>query len=130
MNVKFRSILYLLFSFLAVFFLSGCGPYCQKGIACWYGKDFHGKPTASGEIYDMYSMTAAHRNLPFNTVVLVKDLDSERKVIVRINNRGPFIKGRVIDLSYAAAKKFDLLERGLTPCEITVLKWPERKKSP
>ncbi len=118
---------YILFSvFISCTILVGCAhsDYHQRGIACWYGKDFHGKPTASGEVYNMYSMTAAHRTLPFGAIVRVRDLDSGREVVVRINNRGPFIRGRIIDLSYAAAKKLGIIEKGLTPAEIEVLKMP------
>ncbi len=76
----------------------------EKGIASWYGHPYHGRPTASGEIYNMYDMTAAHRTLPFGTRVNVHDLENGHDVTVRINDRGPFVEGRIIDLSYAAAQ--------------------------
>ncbi len=76
----------------------------QEGIASWYGPGFNGKPTSDGEIYNMYAMTAAHRTLPFGTLVRVHDLENGRSVVVRINDRGPFVEGRIIDLSYAAAQ--------------------------
>jgi len=76
----------------------------ERGIASWYGHPYHGRPTASGEIYNMYGMTAAHKTLPFGTQVTVHDLDNGRDVTVRINDRGPFVEGRIIDLSYAAAQ--------------------------
>jgi len=76
----------------------------ERGIASWYGHPYHGRPTASGEIYNMYDMTAAHRTLPFGTRVAVHDLENGQDVTVRINDRGPFIEGRIIDLSYAAAQ--------------------------
>jgi rare lipoprotein A len=76
----------------------------EEGIASWYGHPYHGRPTASGEIYDMYDMTAAHRTLPFGTRVNVHDLENGHEVTVRINDRGPFVEGRIIDLSYAAAQ--------------------------
>ena len=76
----------------------------ERGIASWYGHPYHGRPTASGEIYNMYDMTAAHRTLPFGTRVTVHDLENGQNVTVRINDRGPFVEGRIIDLSYAAAK--------------------------
>jgi len=76
----------------------------ERGIASWYGHPYHGRPTASGEIYNMYDMTAAHRTLPFGTRVTVHDLDNGQEVTVRINDRGPFVEGRIIDLSYAAAQ--------------------------
>jgi len=119
---NFTLILLILF----LIFLANCSATYQKGIASWYGKEWHGKRVASGEVYDMRSMTAAHKTLPFGAIVKVKDLDSGREVVVRINNRGPFIKGRVIDLSYGAAQKLGILEKGITPCEITVLKRPDK----
>ena len=76
----------------------------ERGIASWYGYPYHGRPTASGEIYNMYDMTAAHRTLPFGTRVTVHDLENGHDVTVRINDRGPFVEGRIIDLSYAAAQ--------------------------
>ena len=76
----------------------------EEGIASWYGHPYHGRPTASGEIYNMYDMTAAHRTLPFGTRVRVHDLENDRDTEVRINDRGPFVEGRIIDLSYAAAQ--------------------------
>jgi rare lipoprotein A len=76
----------------------------ERGIASWYGHPYHGRPTSSGEIYNMYDMTAAHRTLPFGTRVTVHDLENGQNVTVRINDRGPFIEGRIIDLSYAAAQ--------------------------
>lgn len=76
----------------------------EQGIASWYGHPYDGRPTASGEIYNMHAMTAAHRTLPFGTEVRVHDLENGRSVTVRINDRGPFVEGRIIDLSYAAAQ--------------------------
>jgi len=76
----------------------------EQGIASWYGHPYHGRATASGEIYNMYDMTAAHRTLPFGTRVTVHDLENSQDVTVRINDRGPFVEGRIIDLSYAAAQ--------------------------
>jgi rare lipoprotein A len=84
----------------------------QVGVASWYGDDFHGKPTASGEKYNMYAMTAAHRTLAFGTVILVTNLENNRQVKVTVNDRGPFVKGRIIDLSYAAFKKLERVEKG------------------
>ena len=86
--------------------------YQQQGIASWYGKKFHGRPTASGERYDMYAMTAAHKSLPLPTYVEVTNLANNRRIIVRVNDRGPFIDGRIIDLSYAAAQKLDMVRDG------------------
>ena len=93
----------------------------QKGIASWYGKKFHGRKTSNGEIYDMYGISAAHKTLPFNTVVRVHNLNNGRKIDVRINDRGPFIRGRIIDLSYGAAKKLGLVGPGTARVEIVAL---------
>jgi len=94
----------------------------QVGVASWYGKKFHGRKTASGEKFDMYKLTAAHRSLPFGTKVKVKNLDNGKEVVVRINDRGPFKKGRIIDLSYAAAKKVGMIRAGCARVRITVVK--------
>jgi len=93
----------------------------QTGLASWYGPPFHGKSTSSQEIYNMYDMTAAHRSLPFGTQVMVTNLTNGKSVIVRINDRGPFIKGRIIDLSYAAAHMLDMVDVGVVPVKIEVL---------
>jgi len=95
--------------------------YEEVGIASWYGPGFHGKTTANGELYDMYAFTAAHKTLPFGTVVEVVDLDTGRSVVVRINDRGPFVPGRIIDLSYAAAEALGILERGTARVGLIVL---------
>lgn len=86
-----------------------------RGIASWYGSDFHGKRTASGERFDMNDLTAAHRTLPFGTRVLVRNTRNGREVVVRINDRGPRISDRIIDLSKAAAAALDLLQAGQGP---------------
>ncbi len=93
----------------------------QTGQASWYGHDFHGKTTSSREVYNMYDMTAAHRTLPFETRVMVTNLTNGKSVIVRINDRGPFIEGRIIDLSYAAAQMLDMVDAGIVPVKIEVL---------
>ena len=93
----------------------------QRGIASWYGPNFHGKYTSNGEIYNMYALTAAHKTLPMNTIVKVTNLNNGKSVIVRINDRGPFVKGRIIDLSYAAGKKIGLDITGTAPVELEVL---------
>lgn len=95
--------------------------YRERGEASWYGTAFHGNPTSSGERYDMYQMTAAHKHLPLPSYVEVKNLDNQRRVIVRVNDRGPFISGRIIDLSYAAATKLGILAKGTARVEIAVL---------
>ena len=98
----------------------------EKGLASWYGRPYHGRRTASGEVYDMYGLTAAHRTLPFGTRVEVTRRDNGRSVIVRINDRGPFVKHRIIDLSYGAAKKIGLDVDGVAPVTLRVLAPGER----
>ncbi|MGH9396095.1 MAG: septal ring lytic transglycosylase RlpA family protein [Terriglobia bacterium] len=92
-----------------------------QGLASWYGYPYQGRPTASGEIYNMYAMTAAHRTLPLGTRVRVDDLDNGRAVDVRINDRGPFIRGRIIDLSFAAAKVLDMVGSGTAHVRLEIL---------
>lgn len=99
-----------------------------SGIASWYGKEFNGKLTASGTIYDMYDLTAAHRTLPFGTMVEVRSLDTGEKVVVEVNDRGPFVKGRIIDLSYEAARQLGMLETGTSPVDLRVLLWGDVDK--
>jgi len=101
----------------------------QRGLASWYGPEFHGKITSNKEIYDMYDLTAAHPTLPFGTYVKVTNLDTGKSIVVRINDRGPFVKGRIIDLSYAAAMKLGMNGPGVVPVEIEVLKKYSPKKS-
>jgi len=96
----------------------------QHGMASWYGQDFHGKKTSNGEIYDMYAMTAAHKTLPLGTYVQVHNLENNRKLEVRINDRGPFVRGRIIDLSYTAAKELGLVGPGTAKVEIVALGTP------
>jgi len=96
-------------------------PYRERGMASWYGKRYHGKQTSSGELYDMYAMTAAHTTLPIPSYVRVTNLDNERSVIVRINDRGPFIGDRLIDLSYVAAHKLGIVRNGAAPVEIETI---------
>lgn len=95
--------------------------FVQFGKASWYGKPFHGRTTASGEIYDMHKKTAAHKVLPLHTLVKVVNLSNGKYTVVRINDRGPFIKGRAIDLSYAAAGEIDLIGPGVTDVKIIAL---------
>lgn len=92
----------------------------ETGIASWYGHPYHGRRAASGEIYDMEKMTAAHRTLPFNTWVRVENLNNRKTVEVRINDRGPFIEGRIIDLSRAAARALEMIGPGIVPVRVTV----------
>ncbi len=93
----------------------------QRGYASWYGKKFHGRRTASGERYDMFKMTAAHKTLPIPCYVHVTNLENGKSVIVRVNDRGPFHSGRIIDLSYAAATRLDMLGHGEVPVQIEVI---------
>ncbi len=95
--------------------------FWQTGIASWYGSEFHGRSTSNGEQYDMYHYTAAHKILPMNTMVLVTDLDNGRQIVVRINDRGPFIRGRIIDLSYEAAKRLRMIGQGTARVRIVAL---------
>ena len=95
--------------------------YTQRGIASWYGPNFHGKKTSNGEIYNMYAFTAAHKTLPMNTIVKVTNLRNNKSVIVRINDRGPFVANRIIDLSYAAGKKIGLDVTGTAPVKLQVI---------
>lgn len=106
--------------------------YSAKGTASWYGRKFHGNKTSSGEPYDMFAMTAAHRSLPLPTYAKVKNLDNGKEVIVKINDRGPFVKDRLIDLSYAAAKKLGLHHTGTAKVHITAIdakKWELAEKT-
>ena len=95
--------------------------FVQRGVASWYGRKFHGRKTSNGETYDMYAMTAAHKTLPFNTRVKVHNLTNNLVVYVRVNDRGPFVKGRIIDLSYTAAKKINMVGPGTAQVEITAM---------
>jgi len=101
--------------------------YSQRGIASWYGTKFHGHRTSSGEPYNMYAMTAAHKTLPLPTYVRVTNLDNNRSVVVKVNDRGPFIEGRIIDLSYVAARKLGMAGAGTASVEVTAIQ-PERQR--
>ena len=103
--------------------------YKERGGASWYGTKFHGRLTSNGERYNMYEMTAAHKNLPIPTYVSVKNLDNGREIIVRVNDRGPFHEGRIIDLSYAAASKIGMLKKGTARVEVVAIDPREWKKS-
>jgi rare lipoprotein A len=95
--------------------------HVHRGIASWYGPKFHAKKTSNGEIYNMYAMTAAHKTLPMNTMVRVDNLENGNSIIVRINDRGPFIDGRIIDLSNKAAHKIDMVKKGTVKVRVTVI---------
>lgn len=102
----------------------------EKGIASWYGHPYHGRRAANGEVYDMEKMTAAHRTLPFGTWVRVDNLDNGRTTTVRITDRGPFIDGRIIDLSKAAAREIAMLGPGLAKVELTIIEAPPPAELP
>ncbi len=95
--------------------------FVQTGVASWYGKDFNGKKTSNGEQYDMHAMTAAHKTLPLGVYVKVRNTDNGREAVVRVNDRGPFVKGRIIDLSYEAARKLGVDIAGTAPVRIEAL---------
>jgi rare lipoprotein A len=122
------------FSLGALLFSAGCGSSLPRssatggesadhseGIASYYAEEFNGRQTASGEVYDMEGLTAAHPTLPFNTRVRVTNLDNGKSVVVRINDRGPFKKGRILDLSYRAARLIGLIPEGTAPVRMEVL---------
>jgi rare lipoprotein A len=95
--------------------------YSEKGIVSWYGGKFHGRRTSNGEIYDMHSMTATHKTLPMDTMLLVKNLQNGKQTVVRINERGPFVRGRIVDLSYKAAKTLGIAKKGLARVQAIAL---------
>lgn len=101
--------------------LKDADDYRERGTASWYGRQFHGRKTASGETYDMHALTAAHKTLPMGTYVRAHNLHNGKTVDVRINDRGPFVRGRVIDLSYEAAKRIGVIGPGTAPVEIVAL---------
>jgi len=103
------------------FVLGAADGYLERGVASWYGPTFHGGNTSSGELYDMYGMSAAHKTLPLPTYARVTNLRNGRSVVVRINDRGPFVANRLIDLSYTAATKLDMIREGTTLVEVRAL---------
>ena len=94
----------------------------QTGVASWYGDPFHGRRTANGEVYDMYKLTAAHKTLPFHSIVEVQNMENSKKIIVRINDRGPFVSGRILDLSFKAAKLLDMIAPGTAPVNLRLIR--------
>lgn len=135
--IRNQNIVKILAGILAILFLSSCGivkrtaadenmRVLDTGIASWYGPDFHGKPTANGERYNMNRRTAAHRTLPFNTVVRVENLDNGKSVVVRINDRGPYVGNRVIDLSRRAAREIDMIHSGTARVTLYLLEEGDR----
>jgi rare lipoprotein A len=107
--------------------LKGVTKYTESGNASWYGNKFHGHLTANGERYNMFAMSAAHKNLPLPSYVQVTNLENNKQIIVRVNDRGPFHEGRIIDLSYAAAYKLDMLKSGTGKVKIELLHFPEKE---
>ena len=95
--------------------------YRERGVASWYGKKFHGNLTSNRETYDMYEMTAAHKTLPLPTYVRVRNLRNNKSIVVRVNDRGPFVHNRIIDLSYSAAMKLDMIKDGTSLVEVTAI---------
>ncbi len=108
--------------------LDGQG-FRERGTASWYGRDFHGRRTSNGEVYDMYAVSAAHKTLPMGSRVVVTHLHTGRQVTVRINDRGPFVGDRIIDLSYGAARELGMVETGLAEVEIAVVSSPALRSS-
>ena len=122
-----QSLLYLVGSVALVGLALGFaffGPYYETGIASWYGPGFDGNLTANGEVYDMNGISAAHKTLPFGTVVRVVELDTGRSIVVRINDRGPFVEGRIIDLSKGAAEELGIIDKGITRVGLRIVRWP------
>lgn len=127
-------------SMISVFLLSGCGGKkiktakpprigsTETGVASWYGYPYHGRRAANGEIYDMEKLTAAHKTLPFETWVRVRNLSNDKTVEVRIQDRGPFVGNRIIDLSRAAARQIDMIGPGITKVKLTVIAPPPPQK--
>ncbi len=103
--------------------------YRERGVASWYGKKFHGRLTSSREPYDMYQMTAAHKSLPLPTYVRVRNLSNNREIIVRVNDRGPFVNNRIIDLSYSAALKLDMVQAGTALVEVEAITFESPRAS-
>ena len=101
--------------------MASASGYVEKGQASWYGRKFHGRKTSNGETYNMHAMTAAHKTLPMNTWVRVENLENGKKVTVRINDRGPFVAGRIIDLSYKAARRLGMVGPGTARVKVTAL---------
>jgi len=136
-RIRIRLLVLLLISFLLV----GCtsapryrtyplpppvkpgGRYVETGIASYYAEKFHGQATSSGEIFDMYGLSAAHKTLPFGTIVKVTNLENGKQVTVPINDRGPFVKNRIIDLSYGAARAINMIGPGTAKVRIEVIEW-------
>lgn len=110
---------------VAALWMASGGPYYEIGIASWYGPGFDGNLTANGEVYDMDGISAAHKTLPFGTVVEVVEFDTGNRIVVRINDRGPFVEGRIIDLSRGAAEELGIVAKGITRVGLRIIAWPD-----
>jgi len=99
-----------------------------SGVSSYYGKKFHGRKTANGETFNMYDLTAAHKTLPFGTVLEVENLSNNKKVTVRINDRGPFVRNRILDLSFAAAREIEMIKSGTAKIRGKIVSRPNKKK--
>ena len=119
--MKLQTILLVVFAFIVSLTPAEAQNFTQSGGASYYGKALHGRNTSSGERFDMYAMTCAHRTLPFGTMLRVRDTKTGREVIVRVTDRGPFGRGRVIDLSWQAAKELGILSRGVANVELSIV---------
>jgi rare lipoprotein A len=128
MNIK-SIVLVLILSFFSSLSSFSVENYPQYGNASWYGGPLHGKKTASGERFDMYSFTGAHRELPFGTIIRVTNLRNGKEVYIKVNDRGPFVKGRIVDLSHAAAKAIGFYRRGVIRVKIEVISLPSSSTS-
>ena len=117
-----KKIFLLVFLFVSSFYVFAAKVYKSSATASYYGKDFHGKKTSNGEVFNMNDLTCAHKSLPFDTILRVTNLSNGKTVKVRVNDRGPFVVGREIDLSTAAAKKLDMMNTGTAKVKIEILK--------
>lgn len=97
------------------------------GVSSFYAEDFHGKLTANGEVYDMYGLTAAHKTLPLNTIIRVTNMENDKSIILRINDRGPYVAGRILDCSYGAALKLGFLAQGTTKVKIEIIEFGDNQ---
>ncbi|MCH7613283.1 MAG: septal ring lytic transglycosylase RlpA family protein [Candidatus Marinimicrobia bacterium] len=97
------------------------------GVSSFYAEDFHGKLTANGEVYDMYGLTAAHKTLPLNTIIRVTNMENDKSIILRINDRGPYVAGRILDCSYGAAVKLGFIAQGTTKVKIEIIEFGDNK---
>jgi rare lipoprotein A len=105
--------------------LASAESYKERGLASWYGREFHGRKTSNGETYNMFAMTAAHKTLPLGTFVRIQNLENSKTTVVRVNDRGPFVRGRIIDLSYTAARELDIVGPGTARVEVVALETPD-----